>query len=415
MASKPLTEKGIQAAKPGNTRREMPDGASPGLYLVVQTSGKKSWALRYRIGERTRKMTLGAYPLIGLAEARKKALAAQEIVAEGMDPATIQAEAKQEQRSDMSLVENVLTKFVESHVSRRRDSTVTETKRLIEKNIMPKWRGRTIRSIRKADVLDLLDPLLLEGKGYLANRVFAVVRKFGNWCVEREIIGKSFATGMKPPADEVSRDRVLSDTEIKSLWRASEIVGWPWEELVKVLLLTGQRREEVASMSWAELSLKSDAPYWLIPRHRAKNDKEHLVPLAPLVVAIVKGAKRVDGDGDFVLSTNGDTAISGFSKSKARLDAAMLAELKKLDPKSELKPWRFHDLRRTAVSGMAALGHPVQVVEAVINHKSGSVKGVAAIYNRYDYADEKSHALLDWANRVSELVSDNVVALKSRA
>jgi integrase len=191
--------------------------------------------------------------------------------------------------------------------------------------------------------------------------------------------------------------------------------------MVKLLLLTGQRRDEVASARWSEFDLGADMPAWTIPKDRAKNGKAHVVPLSPAVVEILDSLPRVKDEVDFVLTTTGKTGVSGFSRSKALLDATMMEIAKEeadargeKDFEPQIVPWRLHDLRRTCASGMAELGQPVHVVEAVLNHKSGSIKGVAAVYNRYEYAEEKRRALFAWATHVTSLIgarADNIISL----
>ena len=183
--------------------------------------------------------------------------------------------------------------------------------------------------------------------------------------------------------------------------------------MVKLLLLTGQRRDEIASATWDEFKLGSPAPEWIIPRERAKNNQAHAVPLSNAAVAVLEALPRIKSAARYVLTTTGEAPVSGFSRAKRGLDAAMLAIARQEaterseDPvKVTMAPWRLHDLRRTAASGMAALGQPVHVVEAVLNHRSGTIRGVAAVYNRHDYLEEKRRALSAWANLLDDITSD---------
>jgi integrase len=197
----------------------------------------------------------------------------------------------------------------------------------------------------------------------------------------------------------VSRDRVLSDDELRLVWKAAEGMGWPFGPMVQLLVLTGQRRSEVAGMEWQEVDLEKAT--WVIPSHRTKNAEAHLVPLSPPAVAILASLPRV---GDYVFTTTGRTPVSGFSRAKAALDG-----------RAEIAPWRLHDVRRTVASGMARLGVNLPVIEKVLNHTSGSFAGIVGVYQRHSFADEKRRALEVWGRFVEELVSDepagNVVAL----
>jgi integrase len=230
---------------------------------------------------------------------------------------------------------------------------------------------------------------------------------------------------VRAPASETSRDRVLSDAEIKGAWEAFEAVGWPFGPLAKLLLLTGARRDEVANAKWSEIDLGKKI--WTIAKERSKNGMAHEIPLSDAVVTILESLPRIgDGKGAavYVFTTTGKTPVSGFSRAKDQFDAAIIAALRAAavargdDPEQVKAPerWTLHDLRRTAASGMAGLGIAPHVVEAVLNHKSGTIKGVAAVYNRYSYADEKRHALDAWAVQLERLICGepgaNVVPLR---
>ena len=202
-------------------------------------------------------------------------------------------------------------------------------------------------------------------------------------------------------------------------WRACDKIGWPFGPLVKLLALTGARRDEIGQGTWAEIDLKARA--WTIAKERSKNGLAHEVPLLDAALEILKTLPRVErsaarenaGLPQLVFSTNGETAVSGFSRAKEQIDRAMIEALRNAakkrgdDPDKVEAPerWTMHDLRRTAASGMAGLGIAPHVVEAVLNHKSGTIKGVAAVYNRYSYSDEKRAALEAWARRLHRILN----------
>ncbi|WP_341872607.1 site-specific integrase [Sinorhizobium fredii] len=317
----------------------------------------------------------------------------------------------------MDLVPAVLDDFVKRHVKKKnRESTQKNTIAFIDKEIRPVWKSRDIKTITKRDVVDLLDKIADRGAPESAARVRAILSKFFNWCVDRDIVGASPVPKGSTARQGASRERVLTDEEIRQLWLACEKVGWPFGPLVKLLILTAQRRNEVAHAERKEFVLAGNDQQWTIPEERTKNGKEHVVPLSALVLQIIQALPKVGKQ--FLLSTTGETPVSGFSRAKKIVDAEMLALVKNeaaergLDPdKVMLEPWTFHDLRRTAASGMARLGFPVHVVEAVINHKSGTIKGVAAIYNRYEYLEEKRQALTAWADLVEQIVGEKTSSL----
>ena len=217
-------------------------------------------------------MTIGAYPLFGLAAARQAAGSALRAVADGRDPAAEREARKRAKPAAIVTVESAFDDFVKRHSKvKNRESTIRENERFIANEIRPAWRGRDIQSISRQDVVSLLDALLDRGVPHSANRVHALIRKAFNWFVERGVVSASPCDGVKAPAGVVSRDRVLSISELKLVWRASEVVGWPFGPLVRLLLLTGQRRDEVAAASWAEFDLDAKEPTWTIPKERAKN------------------------------------------------------------------------------------------------------------------------------------------------
>jgi integrase len=407
-----FTAKSVEAIKPDPSKRlEIPDGGLTGLYLIVQPSGVKSWAIRYG---KMPKITIGSYPATTLAMAREEAQPLLRAIAEGRNPAAEKKAAKAVEASGVNLVENVLDNFVKRHVKKKnRDSTAGDVEGYIRREIKPLWKGKQIQSIKRRDIVELLDALVDRGVPTRANRVHALLRKFFNWTLERGILEANPFGSIKAPSPENSRDRVLSDSEIRLMWLAADEIGWPFGPMVKMLLLTAARREEVAAAPWAEFSVDGKEPTWLIPRERAKNRKEQSVPLSPAAVAILAALPRIVGKAGLVFTTTGETSISGFSRGKARLDRAMLAIARKEaeergdDPDAVSIPtWVVHDLRRTAASTMARLGVPPHVVEAILGHKSDVIKGVAAIYNRHDYDAEKRAALIRWAAHVEALIAE---------
>lgn len=415
--AKDLTAKALENFKPGAARREIPDGHTRGLFFVLQPSGAASWALRYRFAGKPKKLTIGPYPAIDLPAARKRASEAVQVVARGEDPAAAKQAAKQAARVEAvpfrDLVELVVETFIERYAAKNsKPLYLAETRRLLRREISAPWKGRRLSSITRADVHALLDAICDRGSPITANRTLAGFRKLCNWSIDRGLIETSPCDKVRAPTAERARDRVLSDDEIKAIWTALESVGWPFGPFGKLLLLTGQRRDEVASMTRSEVDL--EARTWTIPKERAKNKHAHVVPLADAALQILEGLPSIGDDIGLVLTTNGKTRISGFSRAKANIDAAIADILGDAPP---LERWTYHDLRRTAASGMAGLGIAPHVVEAILNHKSGTIKGVAAVYNRYSYADEKKAALVAWARKLETIVGGkapaNVVELAS--
>jgi integrase len=415
------------------TRTELPDRGCKGLYLVIQPGGAKSWAVRYRYKGKPRKLTLGpalvlergeAEPAqdptidgsLTLAAARILASDALRKVGQGADP----AEQKQLEKADTDAVlaklagdtvENLKIQFIERY-AKRQNRSWKQSEWIFDKLVLPAWKGRTVHDITKRDVIDLIEGIE-QDRPVLANRVLAAVRKWFNWLAARDVIKASPCAGVVPPAKETARDRRLTDGEIKVLWAACGKgesdggggIGEPFGSFVRLLLLTGQRRGEVAGMRRSELDL--DKRLWVIPAGRSKNKRPHAVPLARQAVAIIEGIKRIE-KSDYVFTTTGNTGLGGFSRAKERLDQRM----------KPTTAWSFHDLRRSAATGMADIGIPPHIVEAVLNHISGARAGVAGIYNWAAYVAEKADALQRWADHVDELITGKpgakVISMRSQ-
>lgn len=414
--AKVLTVRSIDAEKPGEKRREIPDGGMPGLYLVVQPTGAKSWAVRYRHAGKPGKVTLGTYPVLGLADARERASEVLKAVGDGISPAA----AKRAQKAAAeAAAKDTIDVFAASFITRYakpKNRSWEETERILNREVIPAWKGRTVGEITRRDVLELLDSIVDRGAATMANRVFAAVRKMFSWAVERDALPASPCVGLRPPSPEVKRDRVLSDDELRAVWNVATEQQYPWGPLVRLLILTGQRREEVAQAEWSEFDLAQAEGLWTIPPERAKNGKRHDVPLSPQAVALLSSLPKIkgaDGKTRWAFTTTGNSPVSGFTPMKRRLDAEAFDALNKgRDEPLPFPAWRLHDLRRTVASGMAAIGINLPVVEKVLNHTSGSFGGVAGVYQRHDFADEKRRALCAWANRLDTLASgktDNVV------
>ena len=433
---KALTSASVEKMKPDPSKRlEIPDALLPGFYLVVQPSGKKSWAVRYRSAGKPIKLTIGTYPAFELQKARDEAKAVLQSVQRGEDPSTAKKDAKAKTLTGDGTVIAVVRTFIARHAQRNnrgwRDTTrqlgfrVTKasddpkTFTVIPKSFLAVHGHGQIKDITRAHIIAHIDDIVDAGKPIAANRTLAALKKLFAWCVERDLIPFSPAT-LKAPSEETSRERILTDDEVIALWKATEDLGWPFGPMVRMLLLTGQRRNEVSGMRWNEVDLK--AKLWTIPAERAKNGKAHGVPLSAAALAILETVPRIEGS-DLVFSMTGSTSVSGFSRMKRGLDAKMLAALRESvkerneDPAQVSIPeWWLHDLRRTLVSGMARLGINLPVIEKVVNHLSGSFAGIVGVYQRHEFAEEKRRALDAWANFVTSLVgqrADNVVPISN--
>ena len=372
----------------GAERVEVWDDRVPGLGVRVSSSGTKSFVLLYRQNGKSKRMTLGRYPVLSLLDAREMATQALNKLTKGDDP---QAE-KQENRS-YPRFDKVVDEFVRLHCNRQnRESTARETERLLRVRFLPKWAGRDIREIGKRDVLAILDGIMDDGTPSAANHALSAVRKLFNWSVSRSIIDVSPCTGISKPAATVERERVLSDDELVAVWQAAATTGYPYGTIVKLLILTAQRRNEVTGMRWSEID--TVAGTWSMPAERVKNGRFHQIPLPPAACTLIEAVPSDNEAYVFPARGNEERSFSGFSKLKARLDQV-----------SGVSDWTLHDLRRTAATGLAGLGVAPHVVEKLLNHTTGALGGVAGIYNRFQYMPEMREALLKWERHIEALVA----------
>ena len=430
MARKLLTDLAVENLQGRSARREIADAGMPGLYLIVQPSGSKSWAVRYRYGGRPRKLTLGLYPAVSLAKARGRAQDALEAIDRGDDPAVAMLAAKDEQHhpsADRDAFGNLIREWFYDHAIPNTRSW-TETARLlglkidedaeprgdgkpvfldVKDGIAARWAEKPVPRLRRRDIRELLDDSKARGARTTANRELAALKTFLNWCVDKEVIEVSPALRIAKPAPENKRTRILTDAELRVIWLAAEAEGYPFGDIVRLLILTGQRRGEVAGAPWSEINLK--AREWILPERRTKNGMPHLVPLNDTAIELLEGVPRFKG-GSFLFGLGGRTGFTGYSKGKARIDTRV-TEL----AKGELPEWSLHDIRRTVATKMARLGVLPHEIEAVLNHVSGSKAGVAGIYNLYTYEKEKRAALKLWAEHVARVVDPDAKPAKSAA
>jgi integrase len=405
-----LTVKEIEKLKPRTKPYEVLDAS--GLYLTVRPSGAMSFNLRFRFAGQPRNLTIGPES-IGLAEARTLAQAARGKIAQGEDPCALKNERRAAAKATAlasrapvtDTVAAVAERFIARHVKpKTRPTSAYEMERLLRVEIVPKLGLRRLAEITRADVRQLVENIAARGAPIVANRTLGLLRLFCNWAKTQDIIAASPIDGLKAPAPERSRDRVLTDDEIRLFWRACEAIGWPFGPLARMLLLTGQRRDEVSAATWAEIDMETAT--WRLAGERVKNKREHAIMLSAQTMRLLEGLPRINGTKGYVFTTSGEKPIECFSYMKNRIDGAMLAEARRLDPSAaEIPRWTFHDLRRTAASGMASLGVAPHVVESTLNHASGTIKGVAAVYNRYRYETERRAALEAWGRRVEQLAT----------
>ncbi|SKA11203.1 tyrosine-type recombinase/integrase [Consotaella salsifontis] len=404
MPRKNLTARFIESVKV-ETRTDFWDATVRGLVLRVSPSGVKAWTVVYTReadGEK-RRVTLGKFPALSLEKARRKALDAVAAVSDGQDPA-----GDKRARREAMTVEELAGIFIERY-SKRNKRTWREDERLLKVEVIPKIGKLKAAAVKRRDLLDIIDAKAEAGAAAQSTQILAVVRKMFGWAVDEDYLELSPATGIKPRAKAVKRDRVLSAAEVKAIWKAlpGAALRPVTANVIRLLFLTGQRSGEVCGMRRSEIDL--DAATWTIPGERTKNGLAHVVPLSDAAVEIVGAAlDKADDDRDAPLFTHVGAPI----ESNAIAQATRL-KLQVLDER-----WTPHDIRRTVATGMADLGVMPHIVEATLNHISGFRAGVAGVYNRARYEPEKRRALDMWAEHLEAIISKResvVVPMKAEA
>jgi integrase len=357
------------------------DRGYPSFALRVGYGGAKTWVFLYRVGGRLKRMTLGRYPAMSLAEAREAWRSARNDIALGHDPAKVM---------NRNVPTTVFAEVVDDWFKRDqgKNRTVASVRRAIDRDVLAAWAHRQVADLGRRDVLDLIDGIVDRGSPTMARRVHAFLHRFFNWCVGRGIIDVNPMANLPKPGREISRERVLTDDELTSIWRASNALGFPFGPAIRMLLLTGARRSEVGGLRWKEIS----GDIIKLEGSRTKSGAPHTIPLSAPAVAIVQQLPRLAGS-DFVFTVNGLKPAFGWANAKSRLDKS-----------ASIAPWRIHDLRRTVATGLQKLGVGLQVVESILGHVGGSRAGVVVIYQRHTYDAEKRAALEAWGAHVMALL-----------
>ena len=443
MASAAITKRTVDAAKPAATDQFLWDTDVSGFGLKVTPSGSKIYVFQYRIArpgeaERTpaKRYTVGKHGRLTPEQARARAKELAVLVERGIDPRQAEQDAiaaqvaasrlaEEQARLEGELAfEKIAAVWLDDYEveKQRRPSSVRLAKTIVNHHLTPKLKGRPMPHIGRADLQPILDGIPAKNRG-IRRAVFTYASVLFGWAARRGDIPSNPLKEMAKPEAPKARERVLTDAELAAVWKASALSVEPFGPFFRLLILTGQRRAEVAGIKWSEVDRA--AATWTIPADRAKNGVAHIVPLNAMVVgeldqlalavqvkanATELDAKRWPKAG-FVLTTTGKSAVSGVTKVKNALDAAIA----KAHGGEHLPAWRIHDLRRTLATGFQRLGIRFEVTEAVLNHISGAKGGIAGIYQRHDWKEEKRSALDAWARHVTAIVAPaddgNVVAL----
>lgn len=367
-----LTDARVSAIKPPRSgQEEHPDDLVQGLRIRVGAGGRKSWIVRARSGKQQINKTLGTYPLISLGTARDMA---RDFLLTLIKDGGVRREHTFGELADHWI----------EHVAKPKNKSWHNQLRRLEIYVLPKWRDRDIASIRRADVRDLIDGI----EGQVApGRALAIIRTLFRYAMGRDWVEASPAEAIPNPSKDTPRDRYLDMKEVTAVYKVADLLGYPFTGFIKMMILTAQRRTEVASMKWADIDL--DAGTWVLSSEDNKSARAHLVPLSPQAVELLKATPQF---GPYVWSSDGETHIKGYSKAKQRIDAFLLSG------GLDLKPWRLHDLRRTVATHMVRLGVSEKVVGRVLNHAPQGV--TARTYALHSYDAEKRTALHGWADQL---------------
>ncbi len=428
-------------APPGG-RVDYFDATLPGFGLRVAgktprtPEGRRTWMLLYRYRGTQKRISLEpSYPALSLADARRLAGDMLALLSRGVDPAEEKAKAKAPVAKP-KLLSEVIEDYLQRGLTKKGRSAgyVVETRRLFTNHVLPRWSDRSLASLARKDVIEMLDDVAergterkVDGKKIraaggpiAANRVLSAIRALFNWAIRRGLVEVNPCALVERPGHEEPRDRTLSADEVKELWPRFAAAGYPFGPFFQMCLITGQRRTEVAGMRWADIDL--DGKTWTLSADQTKAGRAHVVPLSEMALEVLTALPRKTmteknhstRPSPFVFTTEGNTPISGFSRAKERIEQKVMAARLEVDPgAAKMEEWGIHDLRRTVATEMGRLGIPEFIISKVLNHAARGVTG--RVYNTYEYLTEKRHALDTWAGYLTRLLKpaeENVVALR---
>lgn len=401
--SERLTDLRIKSVTPppGKPQLDIADTDVAGLTLRVTSQGVKTFTFRFRDADgKMQRTTIGRYPDIVLKDARIRASELRVQIAKGDNPA---AKRKKEKVQTVAVL---CEEFLSKHAIHNRRGD--ETRRILELDLLPRFGTRDYTTIKRAEIIKLIDDLehgthtrirpsekarrdKAGPKPGQARNTLAAVRKMFNWAVSRDLLEVSPCAGVRCGAPPAKRSRRLDDNELQAILQALPVLEWPFRPIVRLLILTAQRREQIAALRWSWINF--DRREIAFPASIMKNKREHTLPMSEAIERELRALPHMDDDDRvFPSRTKASSGhASGFSKSKRRLDA-----------KSGVTDWRLHDLRRTARSGMARLRVPSRVAETVLSHV---IPGVEGVYDRHEYHDEMREALELWSRHVDTLHS----------
>ena len=414
-----FTDKSIKALKPKSDRYEAWEDNGKGFGIRVSPTGMKSWIFLYRFEGLNRRMTFGRYPAMTLAEAHTLHAKAREQLIKGIDPGELLTRANIEHRGSPTVAQ-LVNEYIEKWAKRRK-RTWQEDIRMLSKDVIPHLGRRKAKDVKRRDIILIIDEIVERGSPITANRTLRIIKKMFSFAVKRGVLDASPCVEIDPPAKENKRERVLTEDEVKIFWLGLEKAKMSdgTKLALRLLLVTAQRKGEVAQAEWSEIDLKSG--WWTIPKEKAKNERIHRVPLSQMAIDILKQAKELSRDSRWVFPSVKNQAITPRSISRAIRNNSKKRppeHPKHKPPYGEFfKTERFspHDLRRTATSMMTGSGVDELHVSKVLNH---TISGVTSRhYNHYTYDKEKQQALETWDRKLNSILTGKkakVVNLKRK-
>lgn len=384
-----FTDRFLRSLETKDTRYEVLEGL--GFGVRVFPGGGKSFFFVYQFQGKNQRLTLGKFPEMTLAEARRKHAEARSMIEKGFNPVKVDQVAKREESESPTIV-HLSDEYIEKWAKPRKRSW-DEDQRILFKDVIPAWGDMKAKNVTRRDVITLLDRIVERGSPISANRTLAVIRRMFNFGVERSMLEITPCMGVRAPSQENQRDRMLTETEIKAFWN-----GLPQSKMdpgtklaFKLILITGQRAGEVVNAQWSEIDQAGG--WWSIPAEKAKNKLQHRIPLSRFAMDELTKIKELSGESSWLFpSPRGDNPIDETSLGHAMRKNLLLFGIENFTP---------HDLRRTAASHMTGMGIPRLVVSKILNHVES---GITAVYDRHSYDNEKKTALDAWGEKLESIV-----------
>ena len=396
-----LTAPFVRAAKDNSRLREIIDAGfnAPGtLILRISPKNLKTFTFRYRnMAGRQRRYGMGHYPDTTLGKAREKARKLSGRVANGEDPAEDRWKQKQAAREAMSF-EDLARLYLRDHAKRHKSpKSQREDKRILEKDLLPEWKERDIGTITRGEVVKVLDSIVARGAPVAANRTRALLHTVFEFGISKSYLPADAVNPCRgvsqPGGKEKSRERVLSEKEIKALWKALEGFEQPLASLYRLMLLTGQRSGEVKAIRWSEV----DGDLWIIPAGKTKNRQEQRVPLSRAALACIEALKEESTSDTWVFP-------SRFQNTPHIMTLKKATERLRKDCEPELEQFTPHDLRRTTATELSKMGIDDTLIAKILGHKWAD-RSITSVYNRWQKLPEMRQALERWASRLEQIAT----------